>query len=77
MENAVGKISKEIEGLEQRLGEQKNFLEEKKAFLAGLKQQCVKAEEKLALNTELVMSAEETLHSLEALIKVWFPYLFW
>ncbi|XP_050719696.1 golgin subfamily A member 6-like protein 1 isoform X2 [Eriocheir sinensis] len=69
MENAIGKISKEIEGLEQRLGEQKNFLEEKKAFLAGLKQQCVKAEEKLALNTELVMSAEETLHSLEALIK--------
>lgn len=71
MENSLSKVNKEIEGLDQRLEEQKIFLEEKKAFLASLKQQCIKAEEKLALNTELVMSAEETLHSLEALIKVW------
>ena len=70
MENALDKINKELDALERRLGEQRTLLGEKKAFFASLKQQCIKAEEKLTLNTELVMSAEETLHSLETIVKV-------
>ncbi|KAK8385602.1 hypothetical protein O3P69_016405 [Scylla paramamosain] len=69
MENALDKINKEIESLDQRVGEQRTLLEEKRAFHASLKHQCVKAEDKLTLNTELVMSAEETLHSLETIVK--------
>ena len=70
MENALVKINKEKENLDQRLGEQRTLLEEKRAFHTSLKHRCVKAEDKLTLNTELVMSAEETLHSLETIVKV-------
>lgn len=70
IENALDKINKEMESLDQRLAEQRTLLEEKRAFHACLKHRCGKAEDKLTLNTELVMSAEETLHSLETIVKV-------
>ncbi|XP_071521058.1 coiled-coil domain-containing protein 39-like isoform X2 [Panulirus ornatus] len=66
-QNALSQVNKEIENLNLHLSEQRALLEEKEAFLASIEQNCKKSEEKLAINTELVISAEDSLHSLEAM----------
>ncbi|XP_053641659.1 coiled-coil domain-containing protein 39 [Cherax quadricarinatus] len=69
LQNAFSKINKEIETLTLQLSEQIEFREEKEASLASLEQKCKKSEEKLTINTELVISTEDSLHSLEAMVK--------
>nr|XP_045597008.1 coiled-coil domain-containing protein 39-like [Procambarus clarkii]XP_045597009.1 coiled-coil domain-containing protein 39-like [Procambarus clarkii]XP_045597010.1 coiled-coil domain-containing protein 39-like [Procambarus clarkii] len=69
LQNAFTKVNKEIESLNLRLSEQEEFRKEKEALLASIEQQCQKSEEKLTINTELVLSTEESLHSLEVMIK--------
>ncbi|KAG7169036.1 Coiled-coil domain-containing protein 39-like [Homarus americanus] len=69
LQNTLSKVNKEIESLSLQSAEQREFRKEKEAFLASIEQKCKKSEEKLTVNTELVISAEESLHSLEAMIK--------
>lgn len=70
LQNALIKVNKEIESLNIQLSEQRSFREEKEAFYESMEQKCKKSEEKLTVNTELVISVEESLQSLEAMLKV-------
>lgn len=70
LENALTKVDKEIEECEARVRQQRNVVAEKEAWLASLLQRTNTAHDNLNLNADLLMSAQDTIHSLQAMLKV-------
>ncbi|CAL4135315.1 unnamed protein product, partial [Meganyctiphanes norvegica] len=63
------KAGKDIENLQIQLAEQKTLRAEKEQLIANIHMKCKKAEKRLELNSELVMTLEEAMNAMEGMIK--------
>ncbi|KAK4319079.1 hypothetical protein Pmani_009912 [Petrolisthes manimaculis] len=69
LENALVKVNKELEECEARVKQQRGLVAEKEAWQASLLQRTNTAHDNLNLNTDLLMSAHDTIHSLQTMLK--------
>ncbi|KAK7082477.1 hypothetical protein SK128_000206 [Halocaridina rubra] len=69
LQNAYTRLKKDIENQQKQLLEKRSYCGEKEAQVASMEQQCIKADQKLTLNSELVCSVEESVLSLQAMLK--------
>ncbi|XP_068236091.1 coiled-coil domain-containing protein 39-like [Palaemon carinicauda] len=69
LQNAFTKLTKDIENQQNQFLEKCSYREEREALVASMEQQCIKAEHKLTLNTELVCSVEDSINSLQVMLK--------
>ncbi|XP_076043251.1 coiled-coil domain-containing protein 39-like isoform X3 [Oratosquilla oratoria] len=69
LQNGLAKTRKDAELLKGRIQVLGSTREEKNNLLQQLQKQIQKAEEKLALDTELLLSTDESIHAMETIIK--------